>query len=99
MNMQTRIEGKLSDKLELLHLEVQNESGNHNVPDGAESHFRVVLVADAFDGVSLVRRHRQINHILAAELAQIHALALHVYTPPEWQARHGDAPMSPPCVN
>lgn len=99
MNMHVRIEEKLSEELDLLHLEVQNESGNHNVPDGAESHFRVVLVAEAFDGVPLVRRHRQVNHILAAELEVIHALALHVYTPPEWRARHGDAPMSPPCVN
>ena len=99
MNMQTRIEEKLSAEIELLHLEVQNESGNHNVPDGVESHFRVVLVAPSFDGVSLVARHRQVNRVLAAELGQIHALALHTYTEPEWRARHGDAPLSPPCVN
>ena len=39
------------------------------------------------------------NEALADELAgEVHALALHTYTPEEWQARFGDAPMSPPCL-
>tara|TARA_Y100001934_G_C12111205_1_gene658620 strand:- start:529 stop:828 length:300 start_codon:yes stop_codon:yes gene_type:complete len=99
MNVQTRIEAKLAESLDLQHLEVSNESGNHNVPDGAESHFKVVLVADAFDGLPLIRRHRTVNRILSDELDLIHALALHTYTEPEWRARHGSAPMSPPCAN
>jgi BolA protein len=99
MTIQIRIEEKLSAGLELQHLDVQNESGNHNVADGAESHFRVVLVAEAFSGVPLISRHRRVNQLLASELQDIHALALHTYTEAEWQARHGDAPMSPPCLN
>jgi BolA protein len=40
-----------------------------------------------------------VNEALAEELAgDVHALALHTYTPEEWQARFGDAPMSPPCL-
>jgi BolA protein len=47
----------------------------------------------------LLQRHRQINKILAEELAgPVHALAIHAYTLAEWQARHGDAPLSPPCL-
>ncbi len=99
MNVQRRIEAKLDESLQLLHLEVINESGNHNVPDGSESHFKVVLVTEEFADLPLIRRHRAVNRILADELQVIHALALHTYTESEWRSRHGDAPMSPPCVN
>lgn len=96
--MQERIEQKLADALQPLHLEVANESGGHNVPTGSETHFKVVVVADAFDGERLLARHRRVNEALAAELAGgVHALAIHTYTAAEWQRRFGNAPMSPPC--
>ena len=99
MVIQPVIEQKLSDALPLDHLEVVNESGNHNVPAGSESHFKVVLVSAAFDGQRLVQRHRTINKILAEELKNhIHALAIHTYTASEWRDKHGEAPMSPPCL-
>ena len=98
MNVQTTIENKLAEGIHALHLEVVNESNNHNVPPGSESHFKVVLVSNDFEGQSLVARHRLINKLLAQELSnQIHALALHTYTESEWRARHGEAPLSPPC--
>jgi BolA protein len=98
MSVQARIEEKLARAIDPLHLEVVNESGSHNVPPGSESHFRVVLVADRFEGERLLARHRIVNQILADELAgPVHALALHTYTADEWRERHGDAPMSPPC--
>jgi BolA protein len=99
LTIQNTIETKLADALAPLHLEVTNESGNHNVPAGSESHFRVVVVAAAFEGKPLLARHRQVNAVLARELASpIHALALHTYTESEWRARFGAAPMSPPCL-
>ena len=98
MSIQSEIEQKLSDALPALHLEVINESGNHNVPAGSESHFKVVIVSDDFADRNLLARHRLINGILAEELAgKIHALALHTYTPEEWKQQNGNAPMSPPC--
>ena len=33
-----------------LYLEIANESYKHNVPEGAESHFNVLVVTDAFEG-------------------------------------------------
>ena len=97
--VQSRIEFLLSQALVLDHLEVLNESGQHNVPAGSESHFKVVLVAAQFATVSRIARHRQINQLLAAELAAgVHALSIHAYSPSEWQARFGDVPMSPPCL-
>ncbi|MDZ7662433.1 BolA family protein [Thiohalophilus sp.] len=97
MSMQAVIEEKLAQQIHPSHLQVINESGNHNVPPGSESHFKVVIVADSFDGKPLIARHRMINEVLAEELQNnIHALALHTYAPDEWQET-GQAPDSPPC--
>jgi len=83
----------------LRHLEVVDESANHSVPVGAESHFKVVAVSDEFDGRPRIQRHRQINSLLQGEFdAGMHALAIHAYTEAEWRARFGEAPMSPPCA-
>ena len=99
MKIQNAIETKLANALDPLHLEVVNESGNHSVPRGSESHFKVVIVAAEFEGQRLLARHRRINTVLAEELAtSIHALALHTYTAAEWRERFGQAPMSPPCL-
>ena len=97
--LQERIERKLAEALDPEHLEVVNESGNHNVADGSETHFKVVVVAQAFEGERLLKRHRRINNTLAEELAGgVHALAMHTYTAAEWRERFGSAPMSPPCL-
>lgn len=94
------IEKAIWDKLGALaatHLEVINESRNHKADRGAESHFRLVVVAAAFEGVSRLERHRQLFELLKAEQAQgIHALSLQLYTPTEWSRLSG-APLSPPC--
>ena len=93
-----RIEEKLAAAFEPAHLEVVNESGGHNVPDGSETHFKVVIVSQRFEGQRLINRHRRVNEALAEELAGgVHALAIHTYTAADWQARFGDTPMSPPC--
>ena len=43
-------------------------------------------------------RHQNVYEILADELSgSVHALALHLYTPGEWQTRHGAIPDSPDC--
>lgn len=99
MTVQAEIEAKLTAAMPLQHLEVINESHQHNVPPGSESHFKVVLVSDEFVSLREVARHQQIYATLSEELSnKIHALALHTYTPVEWQTRHGNAPMSPPCL-
>lgn len=99
MNIQTNIEQKLMDHFEPWHLEVVNESSNHNVPLGSETHFKVVLVTPKFSGERLINRHRAVNAVLKEELAdQIHALALHTYTDQEWENLYGEAPASPNCL-
>lgn len=98
MTTAQRIEERLARAFAPAHLEVIDESRNHNVPDGAETHFKVVVVSDRFAGERLLGRHRAVNTALAEELAGfVHALAMHTYTQAEWRERFGDAPMSPPC--
>ena len=98
MSTKEIIEQKLQDGLQISHLDVINESHMHNVPDGSESHFKVVVVSDAFTDTALIGRHRKVNAILKEELAgKIHALALHTYTADEWQARGESADASPAC--
>lgn len=95
--MQTTITEKLQ-ALSPEHLEVINESHMHNVPEGSESHFKVVIVSDAFKDKMLIARHRLVNKTLEEELkGGIHALALHTMTMKEW-FKKGNAPESPPCL-
>jgi len=98
VRIQESIERKIIQSLTPAHLEVINESHMHNVPAGSESHFKVVIVTDAFDGVSRVRRHQRINGILEKELKEdIHALSMQTMTPEEWTASGGKVMESPAC--
>ncbi len=99
MSRKQRIEQRLSSELSAMHIEVTDESHMHNVPPGAESHFKVLVVSDAFDGERLVGRHRRINALLNDELSGgMHALAIHAWTPKEWfEKGGGGAPESPQC--
>jgi BolA protein len=99
MSRHARITTCLTEALTPLHLEVLDESHRHNVPPGAESHFRVTAVSEGFSGIAPVARHRQVNKLLAEEFAGgLHALALHTLTPEEWFRRGGRLPESPPCL-
>ena len=96
--IQAQITAKLTDAFSPQVLEVENESHKHRSDHGAESHFRVVLVSQAFEGLRLIARHRAINELLAHELANdIHALALHTFTPEEWDKKGQQANRSPAC--
>ena len=97
--IQETIWDKLTEGLDPLHLSVDNESENHNVPSGSESHFKVAIVAGCFEDHPLVQRHRMVNELLITELkGPVHALSLHTYTSEDWIKRFGDVPMSPPCL-
>ena len=98
MNIKTSIENKLQS-LQPQFLEVINESYKHAVPAGSESHFKVIIVSDQFNGKRLVARHQQVNKILADELVHsIHALALHTMTQEEWAGNGEQSNESPPCL-
>lgn len=97
MTMQEIIESKLSSNLSPKFYLVENESHMHGGP-ATESHFKLTVVSTNFEGLSLVKRHQHLYGIFADELAgSIHALALHLYTPEEWESRQESAPVSPDC--
>lgn len=96
--IQQQIEDKLQQAFTPAHMEVENESHKHRTERGAESHFRVVVVSEQFEGQRLLARHRAINAVLADELAgPVHALALHTMTPAEWHEKGEQALRSPAC--
>lgn len=49
------IRTKLTANLNPKHLDIINESFMHNVPAGSETHFKVVVVSDKFDGLPLIK--------------------------------------------
>lgn len=100
MTVEATIQEKLLAAFSPLHLDVVNESHQHNVAPGSESHFKVVIVSDTFKGERLIKRHRAVNKILAHELSEkIHALALHTYTEEEWKEHYAEnTPLSPKCL-
>lgn len=96
--LEAAIVSKLTQEFAPEHLEVVNESHQHNVPPGSESHFKVTMVSSAFVGKRQVQRHQAVYGILAEELAGgVHALALHTYAPEEWQGPK-QVPVSPACL-
>jgi len=98
VKVQKRIEEKLRERLVPILLEVINESSMHSVPAGSETHFKVVVVSDAFDKKPLLERHRLVYDVLAEEMrGGVHALTITSRTPDEWQKSERVAP-SPPCL-
>jgi BolA protein len=88
MTMEERIKEKLAVAFQPRALDVINESHMHHghagSPNSGQSHFRVMIVADAFTGKSRVDRHRLVNSALSAELAGgVHALAIKALAPDE----------------
>jgi BolA-like protein 1 len=98
MVVQTRIQDKLTAKLLPAALVVENESKNHSVPKGSETHFKVTIVSAAFEGLGRIERHRLVHEILKDELAGgVHALTITSRTPGEW-AEDSSVGVSPPCL-
>lgn len=98
MTMQQKITQQLENRFSPTHLEVENESHMHNVAPGSESHFKVTIVTEEFEGLMLIKRHRAVNEALKEVLTLIHALALHTMTPNEWFEKGGAVADSPECL-
>ena len=98
MNLEQQLIERLQ-ALSPLHLDVVNESSGHGgYFPGKESHFKIILVSDQFEGLRLVQRHQKIYAAAGDLLAptRIHALAIHAFIPSEWQ---GQALTSPECAH
>lgn len=88
MTTQTTIRDKLTEAFAPARLEIENEShlhhGHAGSPGTGDSHFRLLIVSNAFEGVGRVERQRKVYAVLADELAgPVHALAMTALTPEE----------------
>lgn len=83
-----QLRASLEDALRPVRLEIIDESARHHGHAGArpegETHFRIVVVSDAFSGRRRIERQRMV-HAAAAELlrSRIHALSIQALTPDE----------------
>ena len=96
--IETQIINILSSSLNLLSLKIINESFMHNVPEGSESHFKIVAVSDDFNNLSSIQRHKLIYKNLNGLMDKIHALSIHAFTEEEFELN----PVildSPECAN
>lgn len=83
MSRSEEIREKLEAAFQPRMLQVVNESSRHQGHAGddgsGESHFRVVIAAEAFAGQTRVARHRMVHKALGGELTSaIHALSLEI---------------------
>lgn len=82
------IRSKLAEAFAPQSLEIVDDSARHaghvGSRPGGETHFHLVIVAAAFEGLSRVERQRRINRALAEELAgPVHALSIRALAPGE----------------
>ncbi len=83
-----RLETILRERFRPAHLEIRDDSARHAGHPGATSgggHFEVVIVSAAFEGRTLLDRHRMVNEALRDLIGvDIHALGLRTAAPSEW---------------
>ena len=83
MSMRERLLASLA-ALQPEHLDVLDESHMHS--RGQETHYKAVIVSGQFAGLNAVKRHQRVYATLGELMGQVHALALHTFTPEEWAA-------------
>lgn len=73
------VKEKITEGIEDARVDVLDMTG-----DG--DHFRVVVVAKAFEGKPMVQQHQLVYDALGDSMdGDIHALGLKTYTPQEWE--------------
>lgn len=81
MTMAERMRVKLTEALQPIELEIQDDSESHRghggYMEGGETHFNVRIRSAAFDGLNRVARQRLVYRTVKAELEErVHALSL-----------------------
>ena len=83
MSVRQEIHDKLNTSFTPNKLEVVDDSESHRghagYQEGGQSHFNVLIRAQAFENMSRIEKHRAVHKAIGAELvARIHALALDI---------------------
>ena len=96
--IESQIVNTLSSFMNLASLKIINESFMHNVLKGSESHFKIVVVTNDFNNISIIQRHKLIYKTLDNLMNKIHALSIHAFNEEEFKLK----PIildSPECAN
>ena len=83
--IESQIVNTLSSFMNLASLKIINESFMHNVPEGSESHFKIVVVTNDFNNLSIIQRHKLIYKTLDSLMNEIHALSIHAFNEEEFK--------------
>ena len=70
----------------------------HNVPEGSESHFKVVVVSNNFKNIKNVERHQAVYKSLKSVMESIHALSIYTFDENEYK-ENPQSIDSPNCAN
>jgi BolA protein len=84
------IETILREKLGAQHIEVSDQSALHEGHAGAQGgggHFQLLVVSEAFNGLSRIAAQRVVFQALGNLMdSDIHALSMRTLTPDQWSA-------------
>ncbi|KDN37586.1 bola-like protein [Tilletiaria anomala UBC 951] len=58
-----------------------------DVSGGCGQAYDVVIVSEAFEGLTTLKRHRLVNESLKDEIAQMHAFSQKTYTPKQYESQ------------
>ena len=73
-----------------IHLDIQDDSALHvgHAGNTGGGHFSLTIVSDAFEGLSLLKRHRLVYAAAGTLMkSDIHALSIKALTPTEYHSR------------
>lgn len=91
------ITSKINKALRPSLLFVENESGMHSGPR-TESHFKVYVVSDAFEGMMRIERQRIVNNLMEEDFNNgLHALTMRLRTLKEHEEKGMADFISPTC--
>ena len=96
--IESQIVNTLKTSMDLYSLKIINESFMHNVPEGSESHFKIVIVSEDFLNLTMIQRHKLVYKKLDNLMTKIHALSIHAFDKDEFKLN----PIildSPECAN
>lgn len=73
------LEASIRNAFKPVHVEVVDVSG------GCGQSYQVLIVSDAFEGKTLIQRHRLVNDALKNEISKMHAFSQKSLTPSQWK--------------
>lgn len=97
--MEKALRASIQETFDPEYFELENESHMHSVPPNSETHFKLLVVSDIFEGKSRIDRSRMVNEMIKPYMAKgLHALSQRTMTPQEWdKVKDTFVMVSPEC--